>query len=148
MFRADRNTFRHNLLVSISIYFAAFLAFVASTSVAGAQAAGDASAAGGAQPNPLMNLLPFGIMIAIMYFLMIRPQMNKQKQHQEFLGQLKRGDEVITSGGMLGRIEGLTDIFATLEIAPGVRIKILRSQIASSGADATAAAENKSEVKT
>ena len=95
--------------------------------------------AGGGQPSPLMSIIPFIVMIAIMYFLMIRPQIKRQKAHQEFLGKLKRGDEVLTSSGLLGRIEGLTDLFVTLEIAPGVRIKVLRNQIASFVPDASSA---------
>lgn len=128
--------------------FCAFVLIMLSAgSVALAQQA-PAGAPSGAPASPLLNLVPFVVMLGIMYMLMIRPQMKKQKQHQEFLVQLKRGDEVVTSSGILGRIEGLTDIFATLEIAPGVRIKILRTQIASSGAAVTASQEAKSEVKT
>ena len=96
-----------------------------------AHAQAPAGAPGG-QASPLMSVIPFVVMFGIMYFLVIRPQMKKQKLHQEFLSKLKRGDEVLTSGGLLGRVEGLTDLYVTLEIAPGVRIKILRSQIASS----------------
>jgi preprotein translocase subunit YajC len=103
-------------------------------SVATALAQTPPAGAGGAAVSPLMNLVPFIVMLGIMYMLMIRPQMKKQKQHQTFLGGLKRGDEVLTSGGILGRIEGLTDLFITLEIAPGVRIKVLRSQVSSSAA--------------
>lgn len=99
-----------------------------------------AQAAGGAPPM-FMQLIPFGFMMVVLYFLMIRPQSQKNKQHVEFLRALKRGDEVVTASGILGTIEGITDKFVTLEIAPNVRIKILRSQVATS---ATAAA---SEVK-
>lgn len=88
-----------------------------------------------------MNLIPFIVMFGIIYFLMIRPQIKRQKAHQEFLGKLKRGDEVLTSSGLLGRIEGLTDLYVTLEIAPGVRIKILRNQIASFVPDANSASK-------
>lgn len=94
--------------------------------------AGAQSAAPGAGPSPLVNaVVPFVVMFAIMYFLIIRPQAQKQKTHQDFLLGLKKGDEVLTSGGLLGRIEGLTDLFVTLEVAPNVRIKVVRSQIAS-----------------
>jgi len=79
-----------------------------------------------------MQFVPIGVMFAVMYFLMIRPQSNKAKAHQTFVSSLKRGDEVVTASGILGRIEGLTEQFVTLEISPDVRIKILRSQIASS----------------
>lgn len=101
------------------------------------------AAAPGAQPPMFMSLMPIIFIFGIMYFFMIRPQMKKQKSHQEFLTKLKRGDEVITTGGLLGRVEGLTDHFATLEIAPGVRIKIIRTQIASSVPTVAANAEVK-----
>lgn len=102
-----------------------------------------AAQAGGPQVNPLMQLVPFIVIFGVMYFFMIRPQMRRQKEHQEFLGKLKRGDEVLTSGGIWGRVEGLTDQFVTLEIAPDVRIKILRTQVAGSAAAATASNEVK-----
>ncbi len=120
------------------------IAVTLSVSTAGAQTA--PSGGGGAPVSPLMNLVPFIVMLGIMYMLMIRPQMKKQKQHQAFLGGLKRGDDVLTSGGILGRVEGLTDLFVTLEIAPGVRIKVLRTQVSSSAAmAATSNGDNKSE---
>lgn len=89
-----------------------------------------AQAAGPTQPA-WMNMVPLFVVIGIMYFLVLRPQMKKQKEHATFVTQLKRGEEVLTTGGILGRIEGLTDLYVTLEIAPNVRIRILRSQIAS-----------------
>lgn len=86
----------------------------------------------GEQPNFLMSIVPFIFMIAVFYFLVMRPQAKRQKDQQNFLVNLKRGDEVITSGGILGRIEGLTDMFVNLEVSDGVRLRVLRSQIASS----------------
>lgn len=85
----------------------------------------------------LMSLVPFIFIFAVMYFLVIRPQSKRQKEHQKFLSELKRGEEVITSSGILGRIEGLTEQFVTLEVADGVRLKILRAQVASSMKTAT-----------
>lgn len=94
-------------------------------------------------PPAFMQFIPFIFLFVVMYFMMIRPQAKRQKAHQEFLAQLKRGDEVITASGILGRVEGLTDQFVTLEIAPDVRIKILRAQVTSSAAMATKATEVK-----
>jgi preprotein translocase subunit YajC len=74
-------------------------------------------------------LLPFGAMFAVVYFLMIRPQQKKMKEQQAMLGELKHGDEVITTSGILGTITGITDKVVTLEIADNVRIKILKSQV-------------------
>ncbi|MFN8845408.1 MAG: preprotein translocase subunit YajC [Bdellovibrionales bacterium] len=84
-----------------------------------------------AQPNLFESLLPIIIIFAVFYFLIIRPQSKKQKDHLSFLNSLKRGDEVITASGILGTIDGLTDLYVTLEVANNVKIKVLRSQIAS-----------------
>ncbi len=92
---------------------------------------------GAAQPSGLEMFLPFIFIFVIFYFLIIRPQARKQKDHQKFVTELKRGDAVITTSGILGTIEGINDTFVTLEIADGVRVKILRSQILSSQAKAT-----------
>jgi preprotein translocase subunit YajC len=101
------------------------------------------SAPSAGAPPTWMNLVPFIAMFAIMYVLMIRPQMKKQKDHQAYLSKLERGDEVITNGGILGRIEGMTEIYLTLEIAPGVRIKVLRSAVAGSAKAAATQTEAK-----
>ena len=90
-----------------------------------AQAAG---AAAGGQLAPLLMMVLF---IVIFYFLLIRPQQKKAKEHQAMLGRLAAGDEVVTAGGILGRVIEVGDNFATLEIADGVRIKIQKYQITS-----------------
>lgn len=85
------------------------------------------------QGPTLLDQLPFILgMILIFYFLMIRPQQKRAKAHQDFIKNLKRGDQVLTSGGIFGTIEGLTDDFVTLEIADDVKIRILKAQITSS----------------
>ena len=76
-----------------------------------------------------MQFVPFVIIIAVFYFLIIRPQAKKQKESQDFLSSLKVGDSVITQSGILGRITGLNEQIATLEIAPEVQIKVMRAQI-------------------
>lgn len=91
-----------------------------------------------AQPSFIETAIPFVVMIGVFYFLIIRPQAKRQRESQGFLSQLKRGDEVVTTSGILGRIEGLTEGFVTLEIADGVRIKMLRSQISRSQKEALA----------
>lgn len=83
------------------------------------------------QPGGLEMMLPFVFIFAIFYFLVIRPQVKRQKTHQKFITELQKGDEIITASGILGVIEGLTDRFVTLKVADGVSIKVLRSQIAS-----------------
>jgi preprotein translocase subunit YajC len=98
---------------------------------------------GGCAPganNPLVMILP---MIAIFYFLLIRPQQKKQKEQESWLKSLKKGDEVVTSGGVIGRISGLTDNTVTLEVQEKVRIKVLRSSVSGKapGAAATTTSE-------
>jgi len=69
------------------------------------------------------------LIIAIFYFLIIRPQQNKAKQHRNFMANLKKGDTVVTSGGLYGKITGITDDAITLEVAEKVRIKVAKSAI-------------------
>jgi preprotein translocase subunit YajC len=86
---------------------------------------------GGGQQSPYGTFLMLGAIFAIFYFLMIRPQQKRQKQQRELLTNLKKGDTVITGGGLIGRITGLTDAVVTLELAEKVRVKVLRSSVTS-----------------
>ncbi len=81
-------------------------------------------------PNFLEQMFPWILIIGVFYFILIRPQAKQRREHIKFLSEIKRGDEVITMSGFLGKIEGLTDKFITLEIASGVKVKILKNQIA------------------
>ena len=85
-----------------------------------------------------MQFLPFILIFVIFYFFLIRPQSKRQKQHQQFVSALKRGDQVITASGIFGKISGITDKFVTLEVSDGVNIRILKSQIASSVTEGSA----------
>jgi preprotein translocase subunit YajC len=89
-----------------------------------AQAAGGAPAGSGLTPFLMM-----AVFVAIFYFLLIRPQQKKQKEHQAMLSKLAAGDEVVTAGGILGRIIEVGDQFLTIEIADNVRIKVQRFQV-------------------
>ncbi|MEN3164803.1 preprotein translocase subunit YajC [Tistrella mobilis] len=90
-----------------------------------AQAAG---ADGGA--GMLMQLLPLLLIFVVFYFLLIRPQQKKAKQHREMISALRRGDRVVTAGGIVGTIAKVDDdTYATLEIAPDVRVKVMRHTI-------------------
>ena len=73
--------------------------------------------------------IPLILMFAIFYFLLIRPQQKKAKQHRELVATLKKGDRVVSSGGLHGTVTGLTDDVVTVEIAPKVRVKISRGSI-------------------
>ncbi|MDW7771464.1 MAG: preprotein translocase subunit YajC [Desulfobulbaceae bacterium] len=100
---------------------------------------GIAYAANGTAPSAgggLMSFIPLILIFVVFYFLLIRPQQKKAKEHQIFLGNLKKGDEVVTSGGIHGRITGLTDTIVTVEVADGVRIKVNRPSILTSAAEA------------
>jgi preprotein translocase subunit YajC len=90
-----------------------------------------AQGAGGVAPSTLVNFLPIGIIFVVFYFLLIRPQQQKAKEHGILLANLKKNDEVITNGGLYGRVMQLTDDIVTLEIAPNVRVRVNRPQIAS-----------------
>lgn len=78
----------------------------------------------------VMQFLPLILIFVIFYFLLIRPQQKRAKEHQNFLDNLKKGDDVITAGGIIGRITGLTEQVVTLEVADNVKIKVMRSNIA------------------
>ena len=97
---------------------------------------GPDTASGKQQPIPgcggggLTNLIPLVLMFVVFYFLLIRPQQKRAKEHQNMLGNLKRGDAIITNGGMLGKITGLSDKTVTVEVAEKIRLRVLRSHIA------------------
>ena len=79
--------------------------------------------------SSLVSFAPLILVFIIFYLLLIRPQQRKVKEHQQMLGQLKRNDEVMTSGGIYGRVMALADNVVTLEVAPNVRIRVHRPQI-------------------
>ena len=94
-----------------------------------APAYAQAAAAGGG-PSMLSTLLFPVILIGIMYFLMIRPQMKRQKEHRGMLEKLARGDEVITNGGIAGSVIEIGESFITVEIASGVQVRVQKGAIA------------------
>lgn len=75
--------------------------------------------------------IPIVLMFAIIYFLMIRPQQKQAKQHKAMLEALKRGDQVVTTGGILGKVFQINEGIVTIEVADGVRIRVMKGQIAS-----------------
>jgi len=89
----------------------------------------------------IASFLPLILIFIVFYFLLIRPQQKKAKEHQSFLSTLKKGDEIVTNGGIHGRITGITDSVLTLEIAEGVRVKVNRASIMTSVAMAKKEAE-------
>ncbi|MDR3038099.1 MAG: preprotein translocase subunit YajC [Candidatus Adiutrix sp.] len=108
-----------------NLYLAAALAWAVDV------AAGGADASGAAQQQSLIpTLLMFGGMFLFMYLILFRPQQKKQKEHQEMLNSLQKGDRIQTSGGIFGQITGNDQNELTVEIAPQVRVKIGRSFVA------------------
>ncbi len=90
-----------------------------------------AQAAGGAQPSAITSLLPLVLIFVVFYFLLIRPQTKRAKEHKAMVAALGAGDEVVTSGGMLGRIIEVGEQFLTVEVAEGVRVKVQRHTVTS-----------------
>ena len=87
------------------------------------------SPAAGAAPNPLINMLPFAGILLVFYFLMIRPQQKRQKEHRQMLEALKKGDSVVTQGGVIGKVSKLEDTEAVIDVGEGVKMRVLRSMI-------------------
>ena len=79
--------------------------------------------------SSLTGMLPLVLMFVVLYFVMIRPQMKKQKEHRAMIDALAKGDEVATAGGLLGKVTKLSDAYLTLELAPGVEVQLQRSAI-------------------
>ena len=88
-----------------------------------------AAAAGGDMQSSLMSMLPLVLMFVVLYFVMIRPQMKKRKEHRSMMEALSKGDEVVTVGGVLGKIAKLNENNLSLEVANGIEIQLQRSAV-------------------
>jgi preprotein translocase subunit YajC len=88
-------------------------------------------------------IIPMVAIVGIFYFLVIRPQSKKQKEHQQMLTELKKGDEVVTSGGIIGKISGMTDTELTLQVQEGVRLRVTRASVTGRYGAAAAKPESK-----
>lgn len=86
---------------------------------------------GGGAAGGFLGLLPLILIFVIFYFLLLRPQVKRAKEHKKMVGALSRGDEVVSNGGLLGRITRLDDHFISLEIADGVIVRLQRTAVAS-----------------
>jgi preprotein translocase subunit YajC len=86
-------------------------------------------AGAGAQGDGMMSLIMIMLMFGVLYFLMIRPQMKKAKEHKSMLDALQKGDEVVTAGGVLGRITKIGDNYVTVEIANNTEVQVQRPAI-------------------
>ena len=92
-----------------------------------------ADAAGAAQTpqSSIMGFLPLIIIFALFYFMLIRPQTKRAKEHKQMVASVQKGDEIVTNGGVLGKITDVGENFITLEIADNVQVKMQRTAIAS-----------------
>ena len=94
--------------------------------------------------GPASPLIMMVLMFVVFYFLLIRPQVKKQKAHQAVLQSLKKGDMVVTRGGLIGKISGVSDAILTIELQEKVRVRVLRSHVDGKYVDSSAAsAESK-----
>ena len=87
-----------------------------------------APAAGGAESG-LLSLLPLVLMFVVLYFIMIRPQMKRQKEHKAMVEALAKGDEIVTAGGLLGRVTKLGETYLHIEVANGIELQVQRTSI-------------------
>ena len=84
-----------------------------------------------AAPNPIFQFAPLVVLGVIFYFMLIRPQMKRTKEHRQMLGALAKGDEAVTSGGIAGKVTNIGENYLSLEVAEGVSIKIQKSAVTS-----------------
>lgn len=84
---------------------------------------------GATQANPLLQFAPLVVLVVLFYFMLIRPQMRRAKEQKTMLEKLAKGDEVVTGGGVAGRIVGIGEVFLTLEIADKVEIKVQKQSV-------------------
>ena len=109
--------------------------FIESLFVSEAWAMAPAQGADGAAGSPLQPLIFFGIMIGLMYFILIRPQQKQQKRTQQMQSELKKGDKVVTTGGIYGLVEHAGEKTVTLKVAENTKVKFGRQYIASVRSD-------------
>ena len=88
-----------------------------------------APAASNGTESSLLSLLPIVLMFVVLYFIMIRPQMKRQKEHKAMVEALAKGDEVVTAGGMLGRVSKMGETYVHVEVANGVELQVQRSSV-------------------
>jgi preprotein translocase subunit YajC len=89
-----------------------------------------AQAAAGGAAGSLISFVPILLIFAIMYFLMIRPQQKKMKDHKKMIEAVRRGDQVVTSGGMIGKVVKVADGEVEVELAPNVKVRVIKSTLA------------------
>ena len=87
------------------------------------------AAAGGDTSSSLISMLPLVLMFVVLYFVMIRPQMKRQKEHKAMIEALAKGDEVVTAGGLLGKVSKIGETYVGVELADGVEVQMQRTAV-------------------
>jgi preprotein translocase subunit YajC len=87
------------------------------------------AAAGGSTESTLYSMLPLVLMFVVLYFIMIRPQMKRQKEHKAMIEAIAKGDEVVIGGGMLGKVTKLGDSYVSVEVATNVEVQVQRTAV-------------------
>ncbi|WP_455218188.1 preprotein translocase subunit YajC [Kaarinaea lacus] len=90
----------------------------------------EGAAAAGQQGGSLAGMLPLVLIMVLFYFMLIRPQTKRAKEHKNMVSALAKGDEIVTNGGLLGRVNEVSDSFLTVEIAEGIQVKIQKQSVA------------------
>lgn len=90
-----------------------------------------AQAAPAPAANPLIQILPLIALLVLFYFMLIRPQMKRSKEHRELLSKLSKGDEVVTNGGLAGKVRDVGETFVLIEIANNVQVKLQKGSVSS-----------------
>ena len=122
LWRASRAPIKLHL--ALPFFVVEFAVFVSSAFAQTAPAV-----AGGDIQSSVMSMLPLILMFVVLYFVMIRPQMKKQKEHRTMIEALAKGDEVVTAGGLLGKVTKLGDSFLSVEVSSGVEVQMQRSAV-------------------
>ncbi|MGA8890771.1 MAG: preprotein translocase subunit YajC [Anaeromyxobacteraceae bacterium] len=98
-------------------------------------------------PNPLLQLVPFVLIAVVFYLVFFRPQQKQVKKHQEFVSQLQKGADVVTQGGIIGKVFQVDDKTVTLDLGGGNKVRFVKAQVAGSWSDAPASTEKDAKEK-
>lgn len=120
-------------------------ATTAATTQATSQPLPTGDAAG--EPSPALSMMPLLLIFIVFYFLLIRPQQKRMREHESMVKGLNRGDKIVTGGGIVGVVQKVEDNVLVVEIAPEVRIRVMRDTISHLYTQAAVANDNKSEGK-
>jgi len=98
-------------------------------------------------PNPLMQLIPFVLIAVVFYLVFFRPQQKQVKKHQQFVAELQKGQDVVTQGGIIGKVFQVEDKTITLDLGGGNKVRFVKGQIAGSWSDVTGSSEKDAKEK-